>query len=253
MKYRKQQFVKDTCGKLARDNLPTSRQTKKVHDEKARTRLVKARSLEKIDLEYLSQPLKELPRMNMRKVFVVFSRIHWGLELRFNTLFLALEIYLKYTKKVANPEEMIPEDCLLVVCMFLAMKYEEIYYPGLKEVCFYLRLKLTLEDYKKYEVDVLLKLNGNLNIPTASHLLEEQLKGKSKGAHFHGYYFLEMVYTHQSLVQDYSLDVIVKSIANIMNPPMSMIDSRKGDKKELLEIEKCSIRLILEKQKLFNS
>ena len=253
MKYRKQQFIKDTCGKLTKDNIPTPRQTKKVYEEKARCRLVKARSLEKIDLEYLNQPLKELPRMNMRKVFVVFSRIHWGLKLRFNTLFLALEIYLKYTKKVANPEEMIPEDCLLVVCMFLAMKYEEIYYPGLKDVCFYLRLKLTLEDYKKYEVDVLLKLNANLNIPTASHLLEEQLKGKSKEAYFHGYYFLEMVYTHKSLVQDYSLDVIVRSIANIMNPPMTLIDSRKGDKKEVLEIERCSIRLILERQKLFNS
>ena len=60
------------------------------------------------------------------------SRIHWALKLSFATLYLALEIYLKYIKKAKNPEEMIPEDCLIVVSMYLAMKYQEIYPPSLK-------------------------------------------------------------------------------------------------------------------------
>jgi len=72
----------------------------------------------------LSESLKEMPGIALKKVFLVFSRMHWGLKLRHKTLFLAVEIYLKYMQGVSKYDDMgMPLDCLLLVCGYLAMKY----------------------------------------------------------------------------------------------------------------------------------
>ena len=102
--------------------------------------------------------------------------------------------------------------------MNLAMKYEEIYPPSYREMEFHAKTKLELSDYKKYELEVLVKLNANLHIQTASTLIDSLLKNETKEILLHSYYLLELAYIDKKMLQEYSPEVICHSIKNIMQP-----------------------------------
>ena len=73
---------------------------------------------------HLSQPCEELSRLPIEKVFLILSRIQLRMRLRQRTLYLALETYLKYTRLAGQESEPMPEGCLILVCIYLAMKFE---------------------------------------------------------------------------------------------------------------------------------
>ena len=72
-----------------------------------------------------------------------------------------------------------PVDCLILVCAYLAMKYEEIYPPTLNFIFPFIKSKISREQYIEYEKDVLNKLNANLTVPTASIRMQELLNENS--------------------------------------------------------------------------
>ena len=65
---------------------------------------------------------------------LIYSRIHYKLRLRFETLFRAIAIAKAYKSSAPMQEDETPEEYVLAACMYLAMKYEEIYPPQLRKV-----------------------------------------------------------------------------------------------------------------------
>ena len=120
-------------------------------------------------------------------------------------------------------------------------------------ICKLAKIRLTMEIYRKYEMEVLLTIDANLNLKTANNLLEEYFKDSPKELYFQAYYFLEMAYINKSLTHDFSLDLICKSIVNIMKPHLQVMDPSRSQKNELQKMEKCQILLIIERQKHFNN
>ena len=135
-------------------------------------------------------------KLPLQRVFLVLSRMHYAFKLRYQTLFLAMEIYVRYAESEVNPEEEhIPEGCLILVCAYLSMKFEEIYPPRLKHLVSFVKTNPSLDEYSTYEKRVLLKLNLNLNITTAKEILEDLLKNSSEEVYYHAYYLLEIAYS----------------------------------------------------------
>lgn len=68
----------------------------------------------------------------------------------------------------------IPQTYKQLCCMYLSMKYEEIYHVDLMELASYLRVNYHLDDYRRYEKAIILAFGGNLHVETADRILEAQ-------------------------------------------------------------------------------
>ena len=140
--YRKAQFVEAVAQKQAKEKIQLARTEQKGHREKEGNKTVQSQLSESNGSEVLD---KKSMQMVMRRVFLVMSRVHTSLGLKHKTLFLGLALYQKYLDETSNPEEIMPYDVLLVVCVYLAMKYEEIYPPGLKQLLVFIKNNITKE------------------------------------------------------------------------------------------------------------
>lgn len=88
------------------------------------------------------------PNSTLLKGFIVFSKVHDSFNLRRDTLFLAFEIYaLIYNKSDLNDISIYYLQC---ISLYLAMKYEEIYHPFLKNLEKELGIYVDLATYRKY-------------------------------------------------------------------------------------------------------
>ena len=90
-----------------------------------------------------------------------------------------------------------------------------------------------MQTYRKYEMEVLLTIDANLNLITASHLLEEYFKDQPKELYFQAYYFLEIAYISKTLVHEFSIELICKSIVNMLKPKIQVIDPKTSPKNEI--------------------
>ena len=127
--------------------------------------------------------------------------------------------------------------------MFLAMKYEEIYPPRLKSLFPFVKVDLSLREYRTYEAAVLARLGASLDLKTANDILEEQLGDSPAEAYFTAYYFLEMVYSGD-ILETFSVETVCKSILYLMQP-MGEHDKRKEFRGiSMTDIIMCSKRLI---------
>ena len=202
------------------------------------------------DSKALSEPLKELTGITLKRLFMVFSRMHWVLKLRHKTLFLALEIYIKYVQSLSNPEELgMPNDCLIVVSAYLAMKYEEIYPPSLQLLFAIVKNNISAKEYIRYEAEVVIKLDGNLNIPTASRRLQEIFKNSSSEVYNHAYFLLELAYFDPKIIQEYSINVICLSIYLVMLPLKDQMEITGFGDVDKSEIENCARKIVYAKHK----
>jgi hypothetical protein len=76
--------------------------------------------------------------------------------LRFSTLFHSLELYQISSKALLTKREEIPENYLILACLYLSAKYEEIYPPKLKHFASYFKNSfLSIKSYRNYEKRVL--------------------------------------------------------------------------------------------------
>ena len=109
-------------------------------------------------------------------MFYKLSLIQLQYSLRFSTLFHALEIYRISSKALLAKKEEIPEGYLILACLYLSAKYEEIYPPKLKHFASYFKNAfLSIKAYRNYEKKVLDILEGNLNIKTVKGIMEAKL------------------------------------------------------------------------------
>ncbi len=127
---------------------------------------------------------------------LVFSRIQNKLHLKFETLFRAAAIYKTHQSLPLSKREEIPEDYLLAACMFIAMKYEEIYPPQLRKVMAGIRLReqLDMGEYRRHERSILLALEGDLDLPTPFTIIDEMLDNttQEKATFLYAYFLLEV-------------------------------------------------------------
>jgi hypothetical protein len=108
----------------------------------------------------LAMPPPPMHKVNVKKAMLVFSRIQNKLHLKFETLFRAVALYKTYQSLPANEQAEMPEEYLLTACMFMAMKYEEIYPPQLSRVMANIRHSNhhDKEEYRRHERSLLLAL-----------------------------------------------------------------------------------------------
>lgn len=94
-----------------------------------------------------------------------------------------------------------PQEYFLAVCMFLAMKYEEIYPPELRDVFRIIKSNAWLDkdQYRQYEKAVLVALDGNLDMPTPYTIIDQMILNQDKSVYLHAYYLLEVSLAHESL------------------------------------------------------
>lgn len=85
---------------------------------------------------------------------------------------MAFRLYEMVTSNPALTH--IPQTYKQLCCMYLSMKYEEIYHVDLMELASYLRVNYHLDDYRRYEKAIILAFGGNLHVETADRILEAQ-------------------------------------------------------------------------------
>ena len=108
----------------------------------------------------------------LREIFALFSKIHFTCLAKIHTLFMAFRLYEMATSNPALAH--IPQTYKQLCCLFLSMKYEEIYHVDLRELASYFRVNYDLADYCRYEKAILLAFGGNLHVETADRILEAQ-------------------------------------------------------------------------------
>lgn len=80
-----------------------------------------------------------------------------------------------------------------MVCLFLSMKYEEIYPPRLSKLLHILNMtSLNHKDYCRIEKEVMIMLGGNLNLPSLKVKMDSYLSGQSDAVYLYAYYLLEL-------------------------------------------------------------
>lgn len=78
-----------------------------------------------------------------------------------------------------NRKQPINGEELLVVCLFLSMKYEEIYPPPLKKLLNILNMtSFSPKEYCRVEKEVIIMLGGNLNLPSLKVKMDGYLIGQ---------------------------------------------------------------------------
>lgn len=83
--------------------------------------------------------IKPTNRVQLKIAFLKYSRIHYHYKLRYSTLFHATFLYIKCLNLLSEKKINFSQDYLTIVCLFLSMKYEEIYPPKLHHITSYFK------------------------------------------------------------------------------------------------------------------
>lgn len=106
-----------------------------------------------------------------RETFAVYSKVHSVCLEKFHTLFLAFHLY---ELAIANPLlKGVPHAYKSLCCMFLAIKYEEIYPTELSELAKCMKIFCNLNDYRRYERAILMSIGMDLDVVTLDRVLED--------------------------------------------------------------------------------
>lgn len=143
-------------------------------------------------------------------------------------------------------KELISEDDLLVVCLFLSMKYEEIYPPRLSKLLHILGMSsLSQREYCRIEKEVLIMLGGNLNLPSLKVKMDGYLEGQSDAAYLYAYYLLELSLQEDRLC-GYSWDELCLSILFLMTSYGDILKKKKRMDEGVSEerVEECAKLII---------
>lgn len=135
-------------------------------------------------------------KVNLKKAMIIYSRVHNKLRLKFETLFRAVAIYKEHQEQSVAARGEIPEDYLLAACMFVAMKYEEIYPPELRKVMSLIRPNMWLDmpEYCRHERSLILALGGDFDLPTPATIIDEMLARltQDRATRLYAFFLLEL-------------------------------------------------------------
>lgn len=131
---------------------------------------------------------------------------------------------------------------LVAVCIYLAMKYEEIYPPSLKQVLEIGCIILDQSAYRRCEVEVFMHLEGNLNVETGAELLERRLLvgNGGKAQRMMGYFLLELALTSPSVLSRFTEQEIVQAIGRLLRLEEG---EGRGEENEATELPKLLLQL----------
>lgn len=72
-------------------------------------------------------------------------------------------------------DESVTYEYWVVCCLFMSMKYEEIYPPRLKDLCMLIKQVIKPEDYNDSEIKILEFIGLDLNFVSLNTMLSEYL------------------------------------------------------------------------------
>jgi len=126
------------------------------------------------------------------------------------TIFLAFVIFDRYaSKQPITKDELI----IAIISFAIAIKYMESNVPNLNELYNLCRLKSSKEQIKKYELDIMEKLNYNISIPTIFDLFQfiKVIKNMNLRDYNLGLFILEMFYISGAALK-YNALVVIEAI-----------------------------------------
>jgi hypothetical protein len=103
-------------------------------------------------------------RAHFKIAFSKYSRIHFSYKLHASTLFRAASLYTHCLYSFLNNKTAFSHDYLTIACLFMSMKYEEVYPPRLHHLASFFKCHIDLTNYRFTEKQVLTLLNGDLDI-----------------------------------------------------------------------------------------
>lgn len=115
--------------------------------------------------------------------------VHYKFKLQPQTFYLMVNYIDRYLELKNIPK------CKLqlvgVVALFIAAKYEEIYFPTIKDLCYITANTYTREDILKMEVDMIDTIHFNLTLPTVYNFLCRYIQVLDRGDEYNSVcYFL---------------------------------------------------------------
>lgn len=134
----------------------------------------------------------------------------------------------------------------MVICLFLSMKYEEIYPPKLIKLLNLLNMtSFTLKDYCRVEKEVIIMLGGDLNLPSLKVKMDGYLKGQSEAVYICAYYLLELSLQEDKLCT-YNWDELCLSILFLMTSYGDLLKKKKRMDEGVSEerVEECTKLII---------
>ena len=143
-------------------------------------------------------------------------------------------------------KEPINEDELMVVCLFLSMKYEEIYPPRLIKLLSMLNMaSFSLKDYCRVEKEVIFMLGGDLNLPSLKVKMDGYLVGQSEAVYLYAYYLLELSLQEDRLCA-YNWNELCLSILFLMTSYGDLLKKKKRMDEGVSEerVEECAKLII---------
>lgn len=143
-------------------------------------------------------------------------------------------------------KEPINEEELLVVCLFLSMKYEEIYPPRLSKLLNMLSMtSFTQKEYCRVEKEVIIMLGGDLNLPSLKVKMDGYLTGQSEPVYLYAYYLLELSLQEERL-SAYNWDELCLSILFLMTSYGDLLKKKKRIDEGVSEerVEECAKLII---------
>ncbi len=188
-------ILQQTKALKKRTNIATNRQQKEIKDNLSVSRLTFIFSR---------------PNSTLLKGFVVFSKTHDNFNLRRDTLFLAFEIYARiYNKSELNDISIYYLQC---ISLYLAMKYEEIYHPFLKNIEKELGIYVDLQTYRKYEVRVIRVLDSNLNLALLCRQMDQEMGQTNQIQDMLAQYLLEICMATTQIYLKYPRQQLIKGV-----------------------------------------
>jgi len=150
--------------------------------------------LEEKNISLINEYMKNQEEINeqMRAILVDWLiEVHYNFQLRPQTLYICIQIidnYLNLIKIKRTKLQLLGITALLIAC-----KYNEIYYPGLKDFIEITDRAYEIKELLKFEKDVLRILNYNIVKPTALDFYEILSKSYNFNSkqYFLGRYFME--------------------------------------------------------------
>lgn len=133
-----------------------------------------------------------------------------------------------------------------MVCLFLSMKYEEIYPPRLSKLLNMLSMtSFTQKEYCRVEKEVIIMLGGDLNLPSLKVKMDGYLTGQSEPVYLYAYYLLELSLQEERL-SAYNWDELCLSILFLMTSYGDLLKKKKRIDEGVSEerVEECAKLII---------
>lgn len=124
----------------------------------------------------------------LTKFHYLASKAHYVHNLKFQTLFLSYSLAENTAEMVIN--ESITYEYWVVCCLFMSMKYQEIYPPRLKDLSMLIKQAIKSEEYNATELKIFEFINLDLNFVSLNTYLSEFLHATNGQQRYFLFYFL---------------------------------------------------------------